>query len=226
MAEHETKFVFPAVQSMPLINWLLSRCVEDGDYPRGVISSVYYDTLAWNFLAEKNNSDFLKTKFRLRWYQDTGYSSYSAMAYFEKKRKIGSSREKMRVEVPLDDAVKKARYLNDPYFIELPGKVYSQSLPPERSILPAFQISYVRHRFVEPLSGARLAVDSEIHVPRINPMMVKRNWKEPLNVGVFEFKSSSMDLPDRLHGITVFGCRKGSFSKYSNCFEHITGLTA
>ena len=224
MGKHELKYIFPVNQSDHLLRWLMSRCYADGDHPQNIISSVYYDTVDWNFLGEKINSDYLKTKYRLRWYQDVETLTFSPKSYFEKKQKIGSSRRKQRVELDLDTSVKEARYLNDRYFTELPTKIYTTELTPVRAILPVFQISYVRYRLVDKLSGARLAVDTNIHVPRINPSMVKRTKTSALQYGVFECKSGAMNLPDWLHGVATFGCRKNAFSKYSNCYEHITGL--
>lgn len=224
VAEHELKFVFSARQANTLIQWLKKRCQEDGEHPVNIISSVYYDTVDWNFLQEKINSDYLKTKFRLRWYQDRKTREYSSLSYFEKKQKVGSSRKKVRQAVVLDDAVKFAKDLNNPYFISLPRKMFSPELSSIRTIVPVFQISYVRHRFIDRLTGARLAVDYDISVPRTNPGMVKTRKITALSSGVFECKSSLVDLPDWLHGITLFGCRKGAFSKYSQCYAHITAL--
>lgn len=223
MAEHETKFVFPAGNSKKLRKWLMGRCVTDGSYPVGIISSIYYDTIDFNFLDEKINSDFLKTKFRLRWYQDVETHDYSPLAYFEMKKKTGSAREKKRTVLTMHETIKNASYLNEPFFIEQSRKLFSKEMHPGRAILPVMQISYRRYRFIDRFTGARLAVDYDIHVPRINPMMIKKADKSMLNVGVFECKSESMNLPDWLHGVTIFGCRKGSFSKYSSCYQHVTG---
>ncbi len=224
MAEHETKFSFPAYRADNIIKWLRCRCKDDGEFPQGIISSVYYDTIDWNFLQEKLNSDFLKTKYRLRWYQNIDSLEYSPEAYFEKKNKIGHSRQKKRIVFPMNEAIKNSSYLNGEFFTQLPLQLCSTEIVPTRSILPVFEIRYHRYRFVDTFSDARLAVDYGIHIPRINPFMMKKHRKDPLSMGVFEYKSSHQNLPDWLHGVSFFGCKKDSFSKYSNCYEHSIGM--
>lgn len=223
MAEHELKFVLDAVYSDSLIKYLMGRCQLDSEYPSGIISSVYYDTVDWNLLDEKVNSDYLKTKYRLRWYQDVESNSFSPNAYFEKKEKIGSSRKKSRVILPMCADIKERKNLNSPYFLQLPMEVRRMGIHIARSLVPAFQISYRRFRFFDKISGARLAVDTAITVPRVNPHMVKRRKETCLQQAVFECKSNKLDLPDWLHGVSVLGCRKGAFSKYESCYLHITG---
>ncbi len=224
MAEHELKFTISNPSITKLTQWLDKRCIEDPKFPVGIVSSVYYDTPDWQYLHEKINSDFLKTKLRFRWYQSVTSHHYYDTAFFERKDKIGSTRKKKRINIGLHDAVKNAPYLNDRFFYDLPRIASSKDIFFPTNVLPTFQISYTRRRFLDPLSGARLSVDYDINVPRVNPMVVKgRSNPLILKTAVFEYKSDKTGIPDFLQPITSFGCRKSSFSKYSTCYQHITG---
>ena len=66
----ETKYVFHRASAPKIICWLKGRVRPDKEYPAGIISSIYYDSRGWDFLNEKINSDYLKSKVRLRWYLD------------------------------------------------------------------------------------------------------------------------------------------------------------
>jgi len=91
----------------------------------------------------------------------------------------------------------------------------------ETSIIPVFQISYERHRFIDPHTGGRISVDFNISVPRVNPLAIKSFDDCFLDTGVFEFKSSCIELPPWLNGLLLFNCKKSAFSKYSTCFEKV-----
>lgn len=68
--EHELKFVFRNGFAREIVSWLEGRCLPDPEYPKGRVNSIYYDLRDHRLLDEKRNSDFLKTKVRLRWYAD------------------------------------------------------------------------------------------------------------------------------------------------------------
>ena len=97
--ESELKYVFNRQIGSQLIQWLSERCLPDGEYPYGTISSVYFDTPWWHLLREKLNSDYLKTKFRIRWYSDLNGENPGPCGWVEAKHKIGSSRFKKRVQL-------------------------------------------------------------------------------------------------------------------------------
>ena len=85
----ETKFVISNLRIEPVLRWLEHTCLPDPSFPLGVISSIYYDTRDWDFMREKINSDYLKTKIRLRWYGSTAESSAEGLAFAEVKCRIG-----------------------------------------------------------------------------------------------------------------------------------------
>ena len=221
IGEHETKFVFANNRSQILIAWLRLRCQEDPKYPVSNISSIYYDSVNWNFLHEKINSDFLKSKVRLRWYSDSKTGENLQPTFLEVKYKIGSSRKKKRIQTDISsDWISKVP-LHDPQLLHIPKMAQEDIGRLKVHLLPAFQVDYQRFRFIDPVSGARLCVDYNIHVPRANWQMISQNNPICLQKGVFELKDTSGKLPEWLHQLTSLGCKKESFSKYASCYAHL-----
>ena len=68
--DREIKFTIDGRDVTAVRRWLQSVCRSDPAFPAGVVCTIYYDTLALHHLREKVNSDYLKTKLRLRWYED------------------------------------------------------------------------------------------------------------------------------------------------------------
>lgn len=224
IGEHETKFVLPNSRARILSSWLSKRCRPDPLYPVGIISSIYFDTKDWQLLGEKLNSDHLKTKVRLRWYSDVQSGESLPATFLEIKYKIGSARKKLRIKTAINsDEILKTR-LEEPRLLQIPRLSLEHGVVLPMSLHPAFQLNYIRHRFIDPLTGARLAVDRNIHISRVNSRMIQSSNPTSLPDGVFELKYENSILPDWLHQLTALGCRKGSFSKYSNCYSHVTGI--
>ena len=217
---HELKFVFPRNRTDAILSWLKARCRTDSDYPAAMVSSIYYDTVNWCSLAEKNNSDYLKTKLRLRWYQDLYTGELSKESFLEVKFKIGAKRYKLRFPTGIGGARLKRLHLNDSQLRHLLTSLRNKGIPVNQAYYPVFQVSYKRHRFVDPFSSARLCVDHDIHSPRVNWQMMPFCRPDPISKGVFECKGSHIELPDILHQLTAMGCKKESFSKYSICHDH------
>jgi len=220
-SEHETKFVFRNVASRLLIQWLRARCQPDPEFPEGIISSIYYDTRDWRFLREKINSDYLKTKVRLRWYADIDTEEPGDESFLEAKYKIGGRRQKIRIRTDYSGKWLSGLSLEDERLREVSGLLLSKGAIIPSQLHPAFLIQYKRLRFVEPVTGARLSIDCDICTPKINMRMIPRTNHFPLREAVFELKGRTMELPNVLHQLTALGCRKGSFSKYSACYQNI-----
>ena len=68
----ELKFTIDGRNVTAVRRWLSSICRPDPLFPRGVVNSIYFDTPELHHLREKINSDYLKTKVRLRWYEGGG----------------------------------------------------------------------------------------------------------------------------------------------------------
>lgn len=222
--EHETKYVFNNTFAPMLINWLKLRCQPDTKFPFGVISSIYYDTKDWKFLGEKINSDYLKTKFRVRWYESLNGHEQGEKSFVEIKCKIGATREKIRFESGFSGKQLAEIDLADPKLLAVQHKAKERSVKIPPSLYPAFQISYKRFRFIEPKTRCRICIDYDISAPRVNLQMLPCVKPHFLSSGVVEVKGGLTELPDTLHQLTALGCKKQSFSKYSWCFAKLSGI--
>jgi hypothetical protein len=222
IGEHETKFVIANRLTHKLVSWLRDRCILDPEYPVGKISSIYFDTRDWALLREKINSDYLKTKVRLRWYSDATTGKPWPKSYIEVKLKVGSSRQKIRILSDLDAQWVAQASLADAAFLHIPRFLRQQGVVLPGALYPALQVDYTRIRFVDPLSGARLCVDYNIHAARCHLAMLNRLRTYPLENAVFELKEKAGLLPDWLHQVAAFGCRRGAFSKFSACYQQAT----
>jgi len=225
IGEHETKFVLPNTRARGVIAWLTKRCQPDPQYATGQVSSIYYDTRDWAYLDEKINSDYLKTKVRVRWYGDSRTGRLYPTSFLEVKSKIGSARKKIRIRMEVDSHTMTQMVLHDPAWLHLPRLAEERGVFLKKPLLPTFQLNYQRFRFVDPLTGSRLCVDYNIHVSRINPVMIQRMNPVSLDDAVFELKGKGGHLPDWLHQLTSFGCRRGAFSKYSGCYAQLKRIT-
>ncbi len=220
--EHETKFALPNRRATVVRSWLNKRCEPDEEYAEGIISSIYFDTRQFDLLAEKLNSFYLKTKVRLRWYSSAQTRAPMPAAFLEVKYKVGSARVKKRIEMDFGSDLLTTKPLEDPWFLRIHRLVEEQGVQLPGMLVPAMQITYRRSRYVDPLSGARLSVDSDIHAPRVNRRMISQSHPGMLGDAVFEFKEKTGILPDWLSQVVALGeCRKCSFSKYSVCFANV-----
>lgn len=220
-SEHEVKFVVSAADADTVVRWLRCRCRPDPAFPAGIVSSIYYDTPDWRFLREKLNSDYLKSKVRVRWYADMETGRTSAVSFLEAKFKIGARRVKLRRETTFPGERLDAARLTASWLVDIPRGAPPGGVPLCGPLLPVFKIRYRRRRFVEPVSGARLNFDDDIRVTGINWRMVPRMHPFSLRTAVFELKGARTDLPAVLHPLTDLGCRKRSFSKYSVCYAKV-----
>jgi hypothetical protein len=224
-SQHETKFVINNSAVHLIIQWLRCRCVGDRQFPAGIVSSIYYDTRDWRFLREKINSDYLKTKVRLRWYADIDSEEPEDESYLEAKYKVGSRREKVRIRTDFSGKWLSRVSLDNKKLLGIPDLLRSKGVMVGAALCPAFKITYKRLRFLEPTTGARLSVDYDIRAADVNRQMLPRANPFVLRSAVFELKGPMRELPDVLGQLTALGCRKQSFSKYSACYARIMRIT-
>jgi len=222
-AVHEIKFTISNSKAHQVIRWLKHQCMPDPEFPEGAISSIYYDTRNWRFMAEKDNSDYLKMKIRLRWYSDLTLSKHDDVSFIEAKFKIGNRREKFRMESPFSGEWLAGVPLHSTKLLEISRLLRSQGIITEE-VFPVFQISYKRFRFIEPLTRARVCFDYDITAPRVNWSMLPKSNPFSLQTAVFEIKSALDELPAPLYPLTDMGFRKSSFSKYQVCYRKIVGF--
>lgn len=220
--EHEIKFVINNSKSHQAIEWLKRTCKTDPQFPMEIVSSIYYDTWTWRFLNEKLNSDYLKTKVRVRWYSDINNIKHSKYSFAEAKFKVGNQRKKVRVKTPHTGKWLSNTRLDDPKLLSIPSLLRSKGIVLNENIFPVYQITYKRMRFLEPFEGLRVCFDYDISAPRVNKYMFPGSYPFMLRVAVFEIKGGVSELPVTLHTLTDIGCRKASFSKYGICFQKIS----
>jgi len=227
IGEHETKFVFPNSRALIVRSWLSRKCIPDSEYAEGFVSSIYFDSRDFEFLGEKLNSFFLKTKIRLRWYSSFPDSVPFPATFLEMKRKVGSARMKKRIRMPFSTDWILSQPLENPAYLTINKDLRENRILIGKMLHPVFQLNYRRTRYIDPLTGARLSVDSDIYVSRVNRFIVNDNaFIAPLAEAVFEYKEKTGILPDWLHQVNVLGeCKKGAFSKYSECYARICRIT-
>lgn len=176
-ANHETKFVFNNNISHLILQWLSCRCQPEPEFPAGIISSIYYDTKNWQFLREKINGDYLKTKVRIRWYSDIEDEEPGEYSYIEVKQKVGAIRKKIRMKTDISGKWVSQVDLHNEKLLDIPSFLRTKGVGIPRHIYPVFQISYKRWRFVEPMTGARVCVDFDISTPRVNESILPKPVK-------------------------------------------------
>jgi VTC domain len=220
--ERELKWVLPAARAALVAGFLASRLRLDRAYAAGWVVSLYYDTPDWRFLQDKLNSDYLKTKLRLRWYEDDRRCPLGKDAFLEVKGKIGSSRTKLRLPSPLPATLLGDLPLTDSRLRALPDLARAAGAVLPAPLQPVFIVRYRRRRFVDPLSGLRVSLDDRVHVPAVNPLRVPGFRSARLSVAVVEVKGPDAQLPRTLRPLRGLGCRLQALSKYAACHALIT----
>lgn len=216
--EFELKYTFPQFLHSTLDSWLRVSCRQDEIYPISRVQTIYLETTRGDCLAEKVNSDFFKTKYRVRWYElETLPVGDEATVFLEIKSKVGAKRIKQRRISKVPSRQLKSSSLSDVFharWTELMGSETEGVLP---NLHPLVQISYTRKRFVEPFTGARLSLDYDIRVEKTNGLMLPPPTNMALPSGVFEIKSPSDSPPPILEYFLTNVVRKANFSKYEQC---------
>lgn len=216
----EQKYAFSMGVEYKIRHWLDTFLQPDAEYDRGVISSIYYDTPGLDLYDEKRNSDYLKTKIRLRWYGTIEPGRQAPVSCFlEVKRKIGAVRDKQRIPLQIAAASLRDDPFSDPEIFALPRLLDEHGLGVGRDVIPLLVISYERRRYVDPETKARIALDTNIRCPQARALAIAPS-QATLRLGVLEVKSRSRQLPPVLHDIGA-DLRREAFSKYALCYESL-----
>lgn len=224
LPEHELKLVLPTARAALVGTFLASRLLPDPRHHAGWVMSIYYDTPDWRFLDEKLASDFLKSKLRLRWYEDDQGRPLGSTAHLEVKHKVGSSRNKLRLPAPHAPALLRELALCDERLAHLPELARSAGAFLPSPLEPVFSVRYRRRRFVDPRSGLRVSLDDRVHAPKVNPLRIPGVRHTQLSNAVVEVKGPGAQLPASLRPLQDLGCRLQAFSKYAACHAELTGL--
>jgi hypothetical protein len=212
--ERELKFVLAEGRGAFARRLLDALCRPDPTYPAAILSTIYYDTPGLRLLGEKLDSDYLKTKIRLRWYGDLEGHAAGERSFLEIKSRIGSVRTKLRLETPLRASELRTMRLDDPLLVDVLRLLRpAAAVPP--GLRPALLVQYRRHRYIEPLSGARISVDTEIRAPRADPRLLRHDYPVALPAAILEVKGESEDLPPVLRPLMHLGARRLAVSKYA-----------
>ena len=220
---NELKFVGDALLTGDAVGLLEAACLHDPQHPRGEIHSIYFDTCARTYLAEKINGDNLKQKVRLRWYGQRGLSPGDNVTVFvEVKNRLGSARRKSRLalsapyrwisQTPLDDPALSA-------FLYRHASLLSEPIPSH--LVPVVCISYERRRYLCPQTGSRIALDNRIRAERFNTTQFAGVAGVQIDRAVCEFKNEGKALPEWSESLYSLGFRLRSFSKFGECMNQI-----
>lgn len=213
--QRELKFVLPLARAGIARHLLQALSRPDDRYPAAIVSTIYYDTPDLRLLFEKLDSDYLKTKVRLRWYKPLGGTGGADTAFLEVKSRVGSFRDKARMAAPLAPGWLDRADLDDPTLVDVVGRAASLGVELPGPLLPALLVRYRRHRFVEVVSGARISLDFDIEAVRGRPGLFRSGAPAFLDEAVIEVKGDSEDLPRVLRPLAHLGLRRAAFSKYA-----------
>ena len=221
--QSEAKFALAESRAGAVLALLRQQCRPDVEHPANVVSSLYYDTRDRRGLYEKLNSDFLKTKYRLRWYRDLDGRFSTPGSFFEVKQRIGGTRDKRRIEAPFDARWLDAASSGAPALAHVSALLQAHGVRVQ-PLVPVFVIRYERYRFLDPSSGLRVNLDRRIEVTRSHPHVTGPRFGAKLTHAVLELKGANAEeLPRPLWPALRLGCRLGSFSKYATCYMAALG---
>ena len=224
MEDFENKYILNNKIATQLIDILKGRCPLDSEYPKAQISSLYFDTPNLDLLKEKINSDFIKTKYRVRWYKDFHQGTAKGQCFLEVKSKWGEIRNKKRKLLEIPSTRMESISFNSDSFNDINNEF--QLLKPSFSpLIPQYVVSYKRVRFKYPGTEIRFCLDFDINVPRMNNHLgALVNTNSKLANAVFEIKGPEEDLPEMMKIIETWGGQKNSFSKYLECYQMIKNI--
>lgn len=222
--EHETKYVSSKIKAKVALIYLNRICKPDPLYPKGIVNSIYFDTYRYKAVCEKENSDFIKSKFRIRWYDKVEDGEDTFSCYAEIKSKFGARRDKVRISLPAKKNELSLMKLEDSAFYKIPNYVCQKGIYLPDNLIPLFLIQYERHRFIEPMHGYRVCMDFNIRISKVNRMMIPDANPIGLNEAVFEVKGPTRTLPETLFFLSDLNFKKTSFSKFGHCYQEIRGI--
>jgi hypothetical protein len=219
---HECKFTLPLEQVEAAKALLDHACAPDPKYTENRINSLYYDTTHLDLLSQKTESEYYKYKVRLRWYCDVAEKVFSNSAYLEIKNKFGARSLKHRFPVSLEVA----QLHRDPIHAVAGHSLLEWAEPHVYDQLsglqPACVIAYRRKRYIDMLSGLRIALDYEIQGLHPGPGLHPRGLTGRSPLAVLEVKGiHARELPSSLYSLTSLGVKKSSFSKYEICLNRL-----
>jgi hypothetical protein len=218
----ELKYLLPRSRAPFATAWLGSVARPDRAYPPALVITTYYDTPGLDLLDEKVDSDYLKTKVRVRWYGPLEGGPATGPVFAECKQREGATRDKHRVVADVRPADLESLPLSAPLWPMLLAGLRADLPDLPADLAPVMRVVYTRYRFTDGHS-ARLALDTDVAAVAVNPGRLSSPARpDPLPWAVFEYKGREAGLPARLAPVTRLGARRSAFSKYVACYEHVT----
>ena len=92
------------------------------------------------------------------------------------------------------------------------------------SVAPILEVRYRRRRFIDPVSGASVCVDTDIVVPRVNRAAVTGMVPGIIQNAVVELKGGLEEFPAIYSPLFRMGLRNCSFSKYLAGYARVMQL--
>lgn len=223
--EQEIKFLIPPEHSHSFSQWLDAQFLLHPNHGVSTVCSIYFDTDDQASFREKEASDYLKTKYRVRWYTCPAGRPLAGPAYLEVKAKEGVSRTKSRVRLPHTPAQLEGWTLEDPEFETL----IRQHLPearglPSGGLKPVLEIRYLRRRYLHPVFRETFCLDSDIRCQRAVPGWLPAAHGRALPFSVFEQKGAAIHPLPVLRALPRFGARRAAVSKYFLTIRHLLPL--
>ncbi|MGI6496515.1 MAG: VTC domain-containing protein [Kiritimatiellia bacterium] len=221
----ENKFVAPATMAAAAHDVLRHHCLPDPKYPEGWIESIYFDTPQLTAYWEKANGDNLKRKIRVRWYPPTdpaaaprpqpGAPGVPILAFFEVKDRLGAAREKLHAGFRMDGALLQYAPLTDTALLRvIRRQARAMDVAMAEMIVPTISIRYYRYRFVCPVTGTRISLDTRLVSDRCNPDLMPETEPRYCMQIVCEAKSPVYRNWSWSETLFRLGFRSHSFSKY------------
>lgn len=244
----ERKYLCAEGQTHAILAWLEHACLPDPRFPRAVVSSIYFDTPDLAFYREKQDGLFLRSKVRLRWYEDDGAEDVlgaeglpgedgptgagrSAVrgatgdCFLEVKQKEGRVSRKLRIALPRPPVLREGEPLGDDGIAALGARAGELGCSPPGPLVPVLLVRYRRRRYVDPRSLARLSLDAGIVCTHANPAFVLGSPPAHLAVTVLEVKGGDGAFRRSLEPLAGRLVPE-SFSKYASCLESLLGEDA
>lgn len=231
----EQKFFMPPSR-MALAGALLRRSLRtDPEYPFEQINSVYFDTVDLDQHERSLEGELVKDKVRIRWYGEEhdphrlalngqtprpdGEASVAVWLELKSRRGFSSTKQRRQDRVPRSRLAFQALAHGI-----APPAVLHQTMSafgffPPGPIRPVIVISYLRRRFLEPLTGRRISLDSRIRSTLLMSGGGLDERELELPGALVEVKCSDIDLPPSLVELAAIGSSWSRFSKYSACLE-------
>lgn len=230
-ARVEQKF-FLAPDRLILALALIRRtCRWDDEYREEQINSLYFDTPQLEQHERSLAGEFAKAKIRIRWYgtendpqkyfgatADSALRSGCVPVWLELKERRGfaSTKQRIRFDVPTVALQPEALAKGIVPLSTLMTTIASFGFFVPQRLCPVIVISYWRRRFVEPRTGFRVAIDSDIRSSVIMSGIGRGERGLRLAGAVAEIKGTSAELPVRLRELGDLGSSWTRFSKYSS----------